>query len=210
MRKLRLDTTDLLVTPTASYRPLVMNDDGWVMTRIAEGPDPAELAESFTHTEIREWLKSNEYARYPFYFDPSKALHRLAKSDADCSAMDAEEAARILWREDFCNAVLAIHAKGKAQKAARKGKKIDPNAEPFARLVLTEASIEEHLGEIVSFVNDRIVKRKEPGALKVDGKRKRKIRAYVKQTTRQAAVRAIDPWVDASVQARELQSARPA
>jgi putative transposase len=184
MRKIILDATDLIVTPSVSYRPVVMNDDGWVMTQVAEGRNSDGLSEAFTHAEIREWLKSNDYARYPFYFDPSKALHRLAKSGTHFSAMDAEEAARILWREDFCNAVLSLHARGKVQKAALNREKSDPNAKPLVRLLLTEASVEANLGKIVDFVNDLIIKRGEVGTVKVSRVRKRKMRAYGIEITR--------------------------
>jgi putative transposase len=195
VRKVLLDTTDLLVGPMGSYRPVAMSDDGWVFTQVAEGLNPGGLAESFTHVEIRGWMKSTNYARYPYYFDPSKALHRLAKSGGDFSAMETEEADRILWREDFCESTLELHAKGKSEKAARKGKKAEADEPAPKRLVLTEVSIEEHLADIVDFVNARIKKRGEAGALPVDRKRKRKLRAYVKQTSRQPpCARSILQW----------------
>lgn len=196
MSKINLDTTDLLVTPTASYRPVVKTDDGWLMDQI-DGRNSVGLSEAFTHEQIREWLKSNDYARYPYYFDPSKALHRLAKTGTHFSAMDADEAARILWREDFCNAVLELHAKGKAQKkAARDRKTVASEAMPLDRLVLTEASVEQNLGKVVDIVNDRITKRGEGGVGKVATKRLRKIRAYVALTTRQPpCARSILNWV---------------
>ena len=192
-RKVLLGTADLMVTPTASYRPLVMNDDGWVMVQVVDGDNSGGLHESFTHEQIRGWSASNDYARFKDYFDPSQALHRLARSGATMSGMSTEEADRILWREDFCEATMALHARGKVAKKDWRASKSD-SAQP-SRLVLTEGSVEEHLSDIVDIVNAKIKRRGEGGCLPVARTRRRKVRAGTVVTTREPpCARSILQW----------------
>lgn len=91
-----------------SYRLHMETEVGFVFIH----DDDTQLAQSYTHEEMRQFGSNHDVRVERGYFDPHSAVKRQLHSGASCSSLSGGARTRLSKREAYCQAALDMHREG--------------------------------------------------------------------------------------------------